>query len=406
MADIFLSYAREDRDRAEKLAHALESRGWSVWWDRRIQAGHSFAEVIETQLEAARCVVVLWTEHSINSNWVQNEASEGDHRTVLIPVRLDDVRIPLGFRHLQTADLLDWDGDQTPELAEFLSAVESKLGNPATAAAPVSRPAPPERKSRVGLITTIAVAAIALLGVLIAIATQKAQLTRRADTTSVETAVSTTATESATLTDTVTTTTNTTTTAEPPTTTTTAPPTTTLTLDPAVTATLIPPVTATQVRPDFPIRPLPTASTTTYVDLETSMGRITIECFTDRAGWRAAHFINLAKRRRLDGLDITRVAPGMFVQMGDDDSPIRFADENTGMAYQPGLLAFGNERQKDTQQFFIRLSRVAPSNQQYSWFGRVVRGMEVVDAISRLPVGRERRLITPIRIDKATVRTR
>lgn len=394
MADIFLSYAREDRDRAEMLAHALESRGWSVWWDRRIQAGHSFADVIEKALEDARCVVVLWTEHSIDSNWVQNEATEGDHRTSLIPVRLDDVRIPLGFRHLQTADLLGWEGEQSPELAEFLSAVESKLGQPVAgaAAAPVSRPRAPERKSRVGLITTIAIAAIALLGVLIAIATRKAQLTRTT-TTALETSAATTSAEATTTTTTAVTDTATTTSAPSTETSTTTAPTATTT----AIATFDPHLTATLIRPD--IRPLPTR---TYVDLETTEGRITIECLTDRAPRHTNYFLGLARRTRFDGTTFTRVAPGMFAIAGTDVTPITFGDENLDMPYQPGLVAFGNDGQKETRQLFFCLSRRPPTRQSYSWFGRVVSGMDVVDRISRAQVGRDRRPVAPVTITKAT----
>ena len=50
MADIFISYASEDRLRAEPLAKALEEQGWSVWWDRTIPPGETFDQVIATQL--------------------------------------------------------------------------------------------------------------------------------------------------------------------------------------------------------------------------------------------------------------------------------------------------------------------------------------------------------------------
>lgn len=76
MADIFISYASEDRARAEKLAQALGARGWSIWWDREIPLGKSFDEVIEKALAEARCVIVLWSGFSIVSEWVRNEASE------------------------------------------------------------------------------------------------------------------------------------------------------------------------------------------------------------------------------------------------------------------------------------------------------------------------------------------
>ena len=122
MADIFISYASEDRARAEKLAQALGARGWSIWWDREIPLGRSFDEVIEKALAEARCVIVLWSRFSIVSEWVRNEASEARRRGILIPVFIEAVEAPLAFRLLNGADLRDWHGDS--DHAEFLRLVE------------------------------------------------------------------------------------------------------------------------------------------------------------------------------------------------------------------------------------------------------------------------------------------
>jgi TIR domain-containing protein len=128
MANIFFSYARDDRDRAELLAHALQSQGWSVWWDRTIPAGQAFDEVIEKELDKARCVVVLWSTRSVASEWVRTEAQEGENRLILVPVLLDKVRIPLAFRRLQAADLTGWQGDKTaPEYSQLIADISAVL---------------------------------------------------------------------------------------------------------------------------------------------------------------------------------------------------------------------------------------------------------------------------------------
>jgi hypothetical protein len=130
MRDVFLSYARDDREQAAALAGALESRGVSVWWDRQIPPGRTFDEVIEEALTGARCVLVLWSEHSIQSRWVRAEASEADERGVLVPVLIQPVEPPLGFRNIQAADLAAWRGDlDDPELQKLFATVSAMVGS-------------------------------------------------------------------------------------------------------------------------------------------------------------------------------------------------------------------------------------------------------------------------------------
>ena len=130
MSDIFISYSSADRERAKLLADALTEQGWSVWWDRQIPPGRQFDEVIEEALEAARCVVVLWSQASANSTWVKTEAAEAMQRKALIPTLIEPgVRIPLEFRRLQAADLSKWGGDRSdPQLAQFFASIEAAVG--------------------------------------------------------------------------------------------------------------------------------------------------------------------------------------------------------------------------------------------------------------------------------------
>lgn len=110
MSDIFLSYASEDRERAAELAETLKACGWEVWWDRTLVAGDRYAAVIAEQLATAGCVIVLWSQRSVASDWVADEANEAKARDVYLPVCLDGTQPPLGFRGSQYADLSGWDG--------------------------------------------------------------------------------------------------------------------------------------------------------------------------------------------------------------------------------------------------------------------------------------------------------
>ena len=96
MADIFLSYAEEDRAAARRIVGVLEAQGWSVWWDRRIPTGKTWRSAIEDGIRDMRCMVVLWSSHSIGSEWVNEEAEEGRAAAKLMPVLIERVRPPLG----------------------------------------------------------------------------------------------------------------------------------------------------------------------------------------------------------------------------------------------------------------------------------------------------------------------
>ncbi len=110
MIDIFISYQREDRPIAQNIAELFEKEGFSVWWDRIIPAGSTWEDVIEQAIESAKCVVVLWSNNSVKSKWVKAEAAEGEARGVLVPVKIDDVTLPLKYRHVQTVNLINWKG--------------------------------------------------------------------------------------------------------------------------------------------------------------------------------------------------------------------------------------------------------------------------------------------------------
>lgn len=142
MASLFLSYSREDVGQVGPLAAALESEGHVVWWDRHISGGQLFADAIEIALESADVVIACWTETSIHSGWVRDEAAVGRDKGRLVPVSLDGCLPPLGFRQYHTIDLLSWNGQpQSPELEPLKVAIAERTGgiSPPKAALPVRR---------------------------------------------------------------------------------------------------------------------------------------------------------------------------------------------------------------------------------------------------------------------------
>jgi hypothetical protein len=138
VSDIFISYSKSDRAKAQMLAKALEREGWSVWWDPKIPPGKTFDEVIEQALDAAKCVVVLWSKKSASSDWVKTEAAAGKRRGILIPALIeDDVKLPFEFSRLHASRLADWQGEQQGhlEFEEVKNAVAQLLGGTTSVAA-------------------------------------------------------------------------------------------------------------------------------------------------------------------------------------------------------------------------------------------------------------------------------
>jgi len=135
MADIFISFTHKDEERVQHLVRALEELGWSVFWDRHIPAGKTWRSYIGQALNEARCVVVAWSRHSIDSQWVAEEADEGQKRGILVPVLLDAVEPPIGFRSIQAGNLVEWvPGRPSSRFEQLTRDIEAVLGSRAVEA--------------------------------------------------------------------------------------------------------------------------------------------------------------------------------------------------------------------------------------------------------------------------------
>ena len=136
MAKVFLSYAREDAPAAKQLADCIGRAGHQVWWDHQIEGGSRFTAEIDRELKNADAVVVIWTQASIESPWVQDEAAEGRDSGRLVPVILGTDKPPLGFRQFQSIDFGSWDGEaDPPSFDALIRAITQKGGVPDAAPA-------------------------------------------------------------------------------------------------------------------------------------------------------------------------------------------------------------------------------------------------------------------------------
>ncbi len=109
MNHVFISYAREDKSQAQTIAQGLGRISIPVWWDERLQLGEEFAPEILGALNQAIAVIVLWSQYSVSSDWVNKEARIArTNGTLLIPVRLDNAIPPGEFAALDCANLQDW----------------------------------------------------------------------------------------------------------------------------------------------------------------------------------------------------------------------------------------------------------------------------------------------------------
>ncbi|HVY87170.1 MAG TPA: DUF805 domain-containing protein [Caulobacterales bacterium] len=148
MADVFISYAREDKARADQVAQALKSAGFDVFWDTEIPPGQTWADYIEGKLATAKISVVLWSATSTKSQWVREEARMGRDHGKLIPVMIDATPAPFGFGEVQAADLSSWNGDvNDPRWVRFRSAVEMGVQR-ASGSTPASPPPPPPQQQQ------------------------------------------------------------------------------------------------------------------------------------------------------------------------------------------------------------------------------------------------------------------
>ena len=134
MAEVFISYSRKDRDRCAAIRAKLTELGVDVWSDVGIAAGSAFDREIEKQIETAQALLVLWSQDSVESDWVRNEARTGKVRDRLIAVQLEECELPLEFHSIQAEVMPQGaEGGAHPAWLNLLSRLGDILDRPGLA---------------------------------------------------------------------------------------------------------------------------------------------------------------------------------------------------------------------------------------------------------------------------------
>lgn len=155
---------------------------------------------------------------------------------------------------------------------------------------------------------------------------------------------------------------------------------------------------------------LPAGETRT-VTIATSKGSITIKVEADLGPLAAGNFVALASCGFYEGVVFHRLVPGFVIQGGDPTGTggggpgYEFPNDPVNVPYVRGVVAVANAgRDTNGSQFFIVLadSTLPPD---YSVFGRVTAGMDVVDAIAAMPNGggQANAALEPVAMDSVTV---
>ena len=149
----------------------------------------------------------------------------------------------------------------------------------------------------------------------------------------------------------------------------------------------------------------------TNATMQTNHGSIRIELFDDDAPKTVDNFTKLAKKGFYDGVIFHRVIPDFMIQGGDPTGTgsggpgYQFEDEFNENLIERGALAMANAGPNTNgSQFFIVTADACPwLDGKHTVFGRVISGMEVVDAIEKVPTGANDRPVDEVKIESISV---
>ncbi len=129
MPELMLSYKREDRAFADKLANVLKQRGVDVWYDRNLRPNQSFSHIIDDKIITSDAVLVVWSKLAGKSRWVMAEALRAADLDKLIHVKCEPCDLTVPFNATHCEDLSSWNGDSAcEEIDNIVNAVKQRTG--------------------------------------------------------------------------------------------------------------------------------------------------------------------------------------------------------------------------------------------------------------------------------------
>ncbi|MGH2634204.1 MAG: peptidylprolyl isomerase [Tepidiformaceae bacterium] len=143
--------------------------------------------------------------------------------------------------------------------------------------------------------------------------------------------------------------------------------------------------------------------------IETTAGTMTADLFPDDAPFTVNNFVFLAREGYYEGVIFHRVIPGFMIQGGDHTGSgsggpgYRFKDEPVKRKYTRGTLAMANAgpHTNGSQFFVMHADYGLPPN--YTIFGKLTAGEEIVDTIATAPKGASDRPTDPVKMLSVTI---
>ena len=148
--------------------------------------------------------------------------------------------------------------------------------------------------------------------------------------------------------------------------------------------------------------------------IETNMGTMVLKFRPDKAPGHVDNFVKLAEQGFYDGLAFHRIIDGFMIQggcplgTGTGDAGYKIKAEFNDIQHVPGVMSMARSSDPDSAgcQFFICTGMHTHLDGQYTAFGELVEGMDVLEKIGKVPIGANDKPVEPVIMNKVAIEER